>query len=264
MRAILTYHSIDDSGSVISLPDSVFRRHAAWLGSGAVRVTGVGELLALDPDEEAVAITFDDGFANFGSTAWPILQEHGLPATLFVVSDHIGGTNDWGGKTDPAIPELPLLDWDSLGDLAERGVELGSHTRRHPRLPGLDPERLEDEVAGSAETIARRTGVSPIGFAYPYGAVDARSEQAVHRSYEWACTTELTWLSNRARPHRLPRLDSYYYRDTALIERWGSNAFRRHVRLRGSARRLRAGFARTFRLLRPARRRGGESGDHGG
>jgi peptidoglycan/xylan/chitin deacetylase (PgdA/CDA1 family) len=245
VRAILTYHSIDDSGSVISLPESVFRRHAAWLGSGAVRVTGVGELLRMDPDEDAVAITFDDGFANFGSTAWPILQAHELPVTVFVVADHVGGTNTWGGKTDPAIPALPLLDWDSLGSLAERGVELGSHTRRHPRLPELDPERLEDEVAGSADAIERHAGVRPAGFAYPHGAVDPKSRRAVERRYDWACTTELTWLPERVRPHRLPRLDSYYYRDASLIERWGSKAFRRHVWLRGSARRLRAGVARS-------------------
>lgn len=243
MRAILTYHSIDDSGSVISLPESVFRRHAAWLGSGAVRVTSVRELLTLDPEEEAVAITFDDGFANFGGTVWPILREHGLPATLFVVADHVGGTNAWGGEPDPAIPELQLLDWDNLASLAEQGVELGSHTRRHPRLPDLDPERLEDEVVGSAEAIEGHTGVRPTGFAYPYGAVDPSSAQAVERAYDWACTTELTWLPDRVRRHRLPRLDSYYYREATLMERWGSKAFRRHVRLRGGARRLRARIA---------------------
>lgn len=243
MRAILMYHSIDDSGSVISLPEDVFRRHAAWLGSGAVRVAGVRDLLRSDPEEDAVAITFDDGFANFESTAWPLLQEYGLPVTVFVVADHVGGTNAWEGAPDPAIPELPLLDWDTLARLAERGVELGSHTRRHPRLPHLDPEELEDEVAGSAAAIERRTGERPAGFAYPYGAVEARSRRAAERSYDWACTTELTWLPDRVHRHRLPRLDSYYYRDAALLERWGSKAFRRHVRFRGNARRLRTRFA---------------------
>ncbi len=244
MRAILTYHSIDESGSVISLSEAVFGRHAAWLASGAVRVTGVAELLTLDPEEEAVAITFDDGFANFAATAWPILQEHGISATVFVVADHVGGTNTWCGEADPAIPELPLLDWDSLADLAEEGVELGSHTRRHPRLPGLEAERLEDEVAGSADAIERHTGVSPAGFAYPYGALDLASREAVEDRYVWACTTELMWLPEDVRPHLLPRLDSYYYREASLIERWGSNAFRRHLQLRANARRLRGRVAR--------------------
>jgi peptidoglycan/xylan/chitin deacetylase (PgdA/CDA1 family) len=239
VRAILTYHSIDESGSVISLPEPVFRRHADWLGSGAVRVTGVEELLTLDPQENAVAITFDDGFENFGSTAWPILQDHGLTATVFVVADHVGRTNTWGGETDAAIPELPLLDWDRLAGLADEGVELGSHTRRHPRLTALDAERLEDEIAGSAEAIERNTGVHPAGFAYPYGALDRTSREAVQDTYAWACTTELMWLPAGVRPHLLPRLDSYYYREASLIERWGSNAFRRHLRLRGSAPRLR-------------------------
>ncbi len=240
MRAILTYHSIDPSGSVISMADSVFRNHVEWLGSGAVRVTGVEELLTLDPDEDAVAITFDDGFANFASTAWPVLKEHGLPATVFVVTDRAGGTNAWSDNEDPAIPELPLLDWDSLGRLAEEGVELGSHTRTHARLPGLEAERLTDEVAGAADVLEDRAGVRPAGFAYPYGALDRAAHRMVGDTYRWACTTELGELPAAAEAHRLPRLDAYYYQTSGLLERWGSAPFRLHLWLRGGARRFRA------------------------
>lgn len=244
MRAILTYHSIDPSGSVISVADSVFRRHVQWLGSGAVRVTGVEELLTLDPDDDAVAITFDDGFTNFASAAWPVLRDHGLPATVFVVTDRVGRTNAWSGHENPTIPELPLMDWDSLGRLVEEGVELGSHTRDHRGLTGLAPERLEDEVVGSADAIEERTGARPAGFAYPYGVIDRTAHRMVSDTYDWACTTEMSGLPAETEAHRLPRLDSYYYRSPGLLERWGSTSFRMHLWLRGEARRLRARVTR--------------------
>ena len=98
MRAILTYHSIDDSGSPISVAPEEFRAHVRWLSSGLVRVVPLAELVTLPPEEEAVAITFDDAFQNFASVAAPLLYEHGLPATLFVVSGRVGRDNAWGDR----------------------------------------------------------------------------------------------------------------------------------------------------------------------
>ncbi len=236
MRAILTYHSVDPSGSVLSIDESTLRRHARWLASGSVRVTSVEGLLALDPAEEAVALTFDDAFRNFATAAWPILREHGLPVTLFVATEHAGRTNTWGGRSEPGVPELPLLGWDELIALADEGVALGSHTRRHPRLPGLPADRLADEVAGSADTIEARTGRRPRGFAYPYGAVDAASATAVAEAYSWACTTRLEPVGAEPELHRLPRLDAYYFRAEGRLEAWGTPAFRAWMGLRRMAR----------------------------
>jgi peptidoglycan/xylan/chitin deacetylase (PgdA/CDA1 family) len=72
MRAILTYHSIDDSGSPISVAPEEFRAHVRWLGSGAVRVVPLAKLVTLPPDDDAVALTFDDAFENFSTIAAPL------------------------------------------------------------------------------------------------------------------------------------------------------------------------------------------------
>ena len=93
MRAIITWHSVDPSGSPISVPQEVFRRQLAWLASGHVRVVSVPELRALSDTTNAAALTFDDGFANFATEAMPLLHERGLPATLFIVTDHVGSDN---------------------------------------------------------------------------------------------------------------------------------------------------------------------------
>ncbi len=240
MRAILTYHSIDGSGSPISVDRETFREHVAFLASGAVRVTDVAGLLEAPADAEVVALTFDDAFANFGTEAWPLLRDHGLPATVFVVSGHAGGTNAWGGREQPGIPTLPLMDWDTLGRLAEEGVTLGAHSRTHPDLRALDDAGLQEELAGSAATIAARTGRRPDAFAYPYGAHDTRVAAAAASVFRFACTTELRPLARLDAPARLPRLDAYYLRGRGRLARWGTPALAGYLRVRAAVRGLRA------------------------
>src|SRR6266567_582001 len=143
MRAILTYHSVDPSGSPISVSREVFRRQMAWLAASPVRVVPVAALLAGGRGEDAVALTFDDGYRNLAVEVAPLLAEHGFPWTVFVVSDRVGGTNAWSGGRGGGVPELPLLDWDGLRRLAASGVEIGSHTRHHPRLSRLDAAAAE-------------------------------------------------------------------------------------------------------------------------
>lgn len=243
MRAILTYHSIDPSGSVISVDADRWRAHARWLGSGAVRVLGLEELVRGDSEGDTVALTFDDGFANFADEAWPPLREHALPVTLFVVSDHAGRTNAWSGKNHPDVPTLPLLAWDAIARLAEEGVTIGAHTRTHPDLRTLDPSALADELEGAAERIAAETGRRPSAFAYPYGATDERVTAAAGRAYRLACTTEFRALEPGEDPSALPRLDAFYFRAPGRLESWGSGSFRRYVWLRGRARRVRSALA---------------------
>jgi peptidoglycan/xylan/chitin deacetylase (PgdA/CDA1 family) len=242
MRGILTYHSIDPSGSAISVGEDVFREQVRWLASGAVRVSSLDELLRLPPDVDAVALTFDDGYENFGTVAAPLLADHGLPVTLFVVTDRAGGTNAWAGAdhaNGDRVPTLALLDWDAIGRLAEGGVALGSHTRTHPRLTGLRGAALAEEVAGSAERIAAMTGRRPVAFAYPYGSFDAAARDAVASAYALACTAELRPLRDDDDPHLLPRLDVYYFRSPGRLESWGTADFRRRLWLRAQARRVR-------------------------
>ncbi|HEU4565819.1 MAG TPA: polysaccharide deacetylase family protein [Gemmatimonadaceae bacterium] len=236
MKAILTYHSIDPSGSPISVDAAVFHAHVRWLASGAVRVVSIPELVRLADDVDAVALTFDDGFESFGAVAAPLLLEHGLPATLFVVADRAGATNAWGGVEDPAVPTLPLLGWEALRRLAAQGITLGAHTRSHPRLTALPAAARREEIAGSVARIAEETGVRPTLFAYPYGDVDDEVAAEVAAHCDWACTTELRALGAAERPHRLPRLDMYYLREPGRLEAWGTPGFRRHLWLRARAR----------------------------
>lgn len=243
MRAILTYHSIDPSGSPISVAPEEFRDHVRWLSAGSVRVVPLAELLTVPDGQDAVALTFDDGFVNFAEVAAPLLREHGLPATVFVVAGHAGGSNAWGGRSDARVPTLPLLDWEGLGRLTEGGVTLGAHTRTHPHLTSVPAEARVDELQGARETILARTGQSPDQFAYPYGDLDASVVDAVRPVYRLAVTTELRALRPGEDAVLLPRLDMFYWRASGQLQGWGSVRFNRTLWLRAQARRVRAAMA---------------------
>ncbi|HEU4630961.1 MAG TPA: polysaccharide deacetylase family protein [Gemmatimonadaceae bacterium] len=242
MRAILTYHSIDGSGSPISMPPERFRAHVRWLASGLVAVVPLDALLRGEGGDSAVALTFDDAFANFATHAAPLLAEHAFPATLFVPTGFVGGRNAWAGTGARGIPDLPLLGWSALARLAERGIALGSHGRTHRPLAGLAASDLADEVEGSAEDLLRHTGVRPRAFAYPYGSVDGAAASRVRAVYDIGCTTVLRGLRDAEDPVWLPRVDAYYLRAPGRLESWGTAHLRRYLRLRAVARRLREAY----------------------
>lgn len=247
MRAILTWHSIDGSGSPISVSREEFARQLAWLAASGVRVTGVPELLASPADEEAVALTFDDGFVSFAAEAMPLLRDRGWPATLFVVSGRVGRDNRWQGRSSPGIPVLPLLDWDVLAGLREAGVRIAAHTRTHPRLDQVNEGQLATELAGCADDLEQKLGIRPDGLAYPYGALAPRVVAAAAVTYSWACTTDLRVLGAAEDPHRLPRIDAWYLRAPERFGPWGSSRLRGWFWLRQGGRRLKSALRATAR-----------------
>jgi peptidoglycan/xylan/chitin deacetylase (PgdA/CDA1 family) len=242
MRAILTYHSIDPTGSPISVAPEVFRAHHQWLASGHVRVLTLDDLIAHTDENDAVAVTFDDGFLN---TRGPVeaLLDTGFPVTLFVVTGHVGGANDWGGRSVSSIPTLPLLAWRDLEALAVRGVSVAAHTRTHPALSTLPRPALDAELAGAQDDLRRRLGIGTVHLAYPYGDVDARVVERASDCYAWGYTTEFRALTDGEAPLRLPRLDMYYFRAPGALEAWGTARFMRHMAWCRARRRIRAALA---------------------
>ncbi|MAE60657.1 MAG: hypothetical protein CMJ49_04775 [Planctomycetaceae bacterium] len=214
--AILAYHSIDDSGSVLSVSPSIFAAQMGMLASGGVKCVSLidavehREMHGDWPDNSAV-ITFDDGFASVHEHALPALKQHGFGATMFVVSDHVGGLNDWE-RPWPGLGYQPLMDWDQLGELCDAGVEIGAHTVSHADVSRIAPARLETEIEACREPIRTELNVDPMTFAYPFGRVSVAAACVVGGFYRAAVTTAL----RRARmdfAHDLPRVDMYYFRD---------------------------------------------------
>jgi peptidoglycan/xylan/chitin deacetylase (PgdA/CDA1 family) len=83
--------------------------------------------------------------------------------------------------------ELATMDWDQLRALADRGVEIASHTRTHPHLPRLSDEELELELRESRDVLEAELGRPCRFLAYPYGEEDARVRRAAQAAdYEAA------------------------------------------------------------------------------
>jgi peptidoglycan/xylan/chitin deacetylase (PgdA/CDA1 family) len=213
---ILTYHSLDTSGSVISLSPDRFRAHVQGLRVRGFRAVALGDLLdawdrgrALPP--RTVVLTFDDGFASVREVAAPALAEAGFRATVFVVAGRLGARNDWPTQ-GRGLPVRPLLSASDLRGLVTSGFEVGAHGVTHARLDGLGDAALFEEVAGARHRLEDAIGAAVRVFAYPEGRADARARALAAEHYRAACSTELRAARPRDPREWLPRLDAYYLR----------------------------------------------------
>lgn len=184
---ILCYHAIEDqSADPVLAPygvspdlfeaqlDSLSKRGFVFVGPDALAAFLVdGEPLP----QRAVLLTFDDCYPDLLDIARDVLRPRGIGAIAFAVTAMASGTNEWDQPYGSA--RVQLLQADQLRELASLGVEIGSHSRTHREMPLLsDPERTS-ETAGSADDLMANGLPRPRFFAYPYGAVDRASINAV-------------------------------------------------------------------------------------
>jgi peptidoglycan/xylan/chitin deacetylase (PgdA/CDA1 family) len=240
---ILTYHSLDASGSAISTEPDLFARQLRMLRARGYQGVGLAELLRGREEggarfERPVAICFDDGLRSVAEHAAPALGAAGFRATVFAVAGP-GGTNDWPGQADWA-PRQPLLSHAELGALAREGWEVGSHGYQHRALTGLGEAELDQEVSASRERLEDALGVAVTSFAYPYGRADARARARVAACYGQACSTELGWARAESDRFWLPRIDAYYLRRPELFRLFDTRLGRAYLALRALGRRARA------------------------
>jgi peptidoglycan/xylan/chitin deacetylase (PgdA/CDA1 family) len=220
--AILTYHSIDTSGSVVSVAPREFVKQMRLLSQMGMRGISLREAVAYHSSNGAwpgrsVVLTFDDGYENFFKCALPSLSRYGFTATVFVVSGHMGGANDWAPPPE-GLGELPILSWRQAAEISAAGIEIGSHTKRHPDLQKLSAREIEEEIGASQSEIESHIGGPVESFAYPFGSLDRASLGIVKRYFRAACTTFLRRAGND-QFHILPRVDMYYIRSDRALKR---------------------------------------------
>jgi peptidoglycan/xylan/chitin deacetylase (PgdA/CDA1 family)/glycosyltransferase involved in cell wall biosynthesis len=124
-----------------------------------------------------IILTFDDGYADNGTLALPLLRERGMKAVVFLIGDARITGNVWDQADGE--PAVELLGDEQIREMAAQGIEFGSHSRTHARLAGLPAERLRVEVAGSKRAVEERAGAPVLSLCYPYGAVDETVKEAV-------------------------------------------------------------------------------------
>ena len=240
MIAILAYHSLDHSRSVLSTSPGIFAEQMKVLRDAGVRVVSLSDVAdrKCSNRENEVVLTFDDGFRNVYQHALPVLQSYGFPATVFLVTDYCEKTNSWPGQT-VTIEGESLLAWREIQEMSRAGISFGSHTRTHPDLRKLSIEEAEEELVGSKKAIADSTGLPVDTFAYPYGAYDAALRNLARQHFRLACSTHLGFVKRDSDLFALERIEMYYFQSLLLFRHLFSPATGAYLGIRKQLRRLR-------------------------
>jgi glycosyltransferase involved in cell wall biosynthesis/peptidoglycan/xylan/chitin deacetylase (PgdA/CDA1 family) len=211
---ILMYHAFGGPGEPPSryvIPVRRFARQMAWLKWMGYHVLSLEEFLCYQreyrlPPAQSVVITIDDGYAETLTLAYPILRRYGFPATLFLVSDRVGSTNQWSG--DGGLAGRPLLSWSDIQEMLRGGMQVGAHTRTHPTLTAMPTELVQEEVKGSRTDLERELGVPIRVFAYPYGEYDSTVQAVVEQAgFVGSCSVQSGMNSFQTPVHALRRTE---------------------------------------------------------
>lgn len=211
---ILMYHSISDGPGPTCIPPAIFREQLDVLADCGYRAASLAGLDAwlrggAPLAERTVILTFDDGFADFATTAFPAIQARGWSATVFVPAGKMGGWDDW----EPPGRRRRLLDPDTVATLARAGVDFGGHGMSHVDLTRLAPDERLREIAGAREVLEALTGRRVVAFAPPFGRTTAEVRREVEHHYRLAAGTRLARAGPASDPYDLPRIEMWYFRN---------------------------------------------------
>jgi len=182
----LCYHRISDDPAARSDPFTVtpsrFRQHMTWLARLGWYGIPVSEAL-LHRSRRSIALTFDDGTADFRKEAWPVLAEFGFTGTIFVVTDCVGQAADWSEAQGARC-----LNWADLRAQSAQGMEIGAHGARHVALDTLPADTVRAELVRARQTLHRQMSHPPAGLAYPYGRCsDEVAALTLEAGFAWGC-----------------------------------------------------------------------------
>jgi peptidoglycan/xylan/chitin deacetylase (PgdA/CDA1 family) len=213
---VLCYHAISERfPAALSVTPGAFERQLGLLKRAGYRGVTFAESMRVSSGR-VVAITFDDAFLSVLQLAKPLLDSAGYPATVYAPTAYLDtpdqplkwdGIEQWhGGEHEH---ELLPMSWDQLGELAEVGWEIGSHTSTHPHLDQVrDDAQLRAELVESKVTVEERLGRDCTTLAYPYGDYDERVVAAAGAA-GYAAAGTLPARLHQPRPLAWPRVGIY-------------------------------------------------------
>ena len=161
---ILEYHMVatytNDSGYSYNVPPQKFREQMRYLQQeGYTTITLLEFMKAkkgkFEMPDKPIILTFDDGYDNNYYEMLPILEEFGMKANVFMVTNKIGNKG--------------YLTWEQLREMQKRGIEVGSHTANHLPLTSLD-EKKQDEEVYLSKLLMEWNGINTVfSLSYPNG-----------------------------------------------------------------------------------------------
>jgi peptidoglycan/xylan/chitin deacetylase (PgdA/CDA1 family) len=224
---ILTYHSLDESHSPISVTPSAFGKQMLYLKAQGFRTITLSDFLhrlrSGHPfPENSFVLTFDDGFKNVYEKAFPILSELGFTATVFLVTDLMNQTISWEITErirNCGVHRFQLLSWRQVEEMHRHGFSFGSHSSRHRPLTRLNSNSNRKDIERSKRSIEDKLGVPCRLFCYPYGQVNESLKLTVQQAgFEGAVTTKFGRNKAGADPYTLRRIGSAHFTNSAVFK----------------------------------------------
>lgn len=169
---ILMYHYVSDPPEGadkyrvdLSVSPANFRAQLQYLADNGFTTIDLYELsLAITGKRslppKPVILTFDDGYLDQYTNAFPMLQEFGFTGTFFIVTEFVDAAN-------PAY-----MSWEMIEEMAAAGMHMEPHSRTHADLSEQPRDVLIWQILGSQETLAAHIGYTPRFFCYPGGRYD--------------------------------------------------------------------------------------------
>ncbi len=211
---ILMYHNIAPAPRDLLVYRSLYVSPGAFarqmwllhrLGYTGLSMTAAEPYLRGEKIGRVVVITLDDGYVDNVQSAMPVLQKYGFNATCYVVSGQIGRYNSWDDQKLGI--QKRLMTTEQLRQWRDAGMEVGAHTRTHPRLTQCNEAQLRSEIGGCKDELQDRIGSEVTQFCYPYGD---ENEHVVAMTREAGFTAATTTHRGRALAGsdlwRLPRM----------------------------------------------------------
>ena len=186
---ILMYHYISAPPSAqdrirygLSVPPEMFDAQLKLLhdnGFTTITLRDVYGYLAVGTPlpEKPIVLTFDDGYIDNYTNAFPILQKYGMTGTFFVLT----------GKADTGDPAY--LTWDEIQTMSNAGMDMQLHARDHLDMRNRSYDWLVFQIIGGRQSIEGHTGKPVIFMAYPSGKYDANVVRFLKDTNFWAAVT---------------------------------------------------------------------------
>jgi peptidoglycan/xylan/chitin deacetylase (PgdA/CDA1 family) len=234
---VLCYHAVSERfPAALSVTPTAFERQLALLKRAGYRGATFEDAVRARSGR-TVAVTFDDAYLSVLELAKPMLDAVGFTASVYAPTAYLDtpgrplkwdGIEQWHGGEHER--ELVPMSWDQLGELADAGWEIGSHTCTHPHLTQVDDDALRRELVDSRATVEERMGRPCATLAYPYGDYDERVVAAATAA-GYAAAGTLPARLHGERALAWPRVGIYYSDDERRFRMKISRVMRR---LRGS------------------------------
>jgi len=248
---ILLYHRVGGGSSLeIDLDAARFDEQIAAIsesGRGVSLATALAQLAAAPgehPVDSSVVVTFDDGTTDFAEVAVPILQRHGVPATLYLATGFVDGEIPvpWGGRP---------LSWSALRDTVSTGlIDIGSHTHSHQLLDRVSRAEAASDLDRSIDLIGEHLGQPALDFAYPKAVPAGRDVAAVVRDRFRSAALAGTRMNPYRRDDPRRETDPYRLGRSPIQVSDGMDFFARKL---AGGMRLEGAFRRAINRVRYAR-----------